>query len=442
MPRLFGTDGIRGIANEDLTPDLALALGRAAGRVLAPDGGEVIIGRDTRVSGPMLEGALVAGLCSAGVAVRTAGIVPSPAVAFLTVDERARAGTVISASHNPAPDNGIKFFSQLGIKIPEDAEEAIEELMEAPPSKLPSGAAVGGSEPLTAAPDRYVDHLLASLEQSLSGLRVVVDCAFGAAWHVGPRAFREAGADVIAMNAEPDGTRINDKSGSTDLSSLAERVRSEGADLGIAFDGDADRALAVDENGAVVDGDRIIAMIALHMNEAGTLDRNIVIATVMANMGFHRALSAKGIEVISCPVGDKYVGEAIRDHGAALGGEQSGHVIFGHHSTTGDGVMTGLKVAELVRNSNESLSSMAEIFETYPQVLINVPVGRDKDLDSAAALWERVAEVESTLGDSGRVLLRASGTEPLVRVMVEAAEKRVAQTIAEDLARAVERELA
>ena len=204
MPRLFGTDGIRGIANEDLTPDLALALGRAAGRVLAPDGGEVIIGRDTRVSGPMLEGALVVGLCSAGVAVRTAGIVPSPAVAFLTVDERARAGTVISASHNPAPDNGIKFFSHLGIKIPEDAEEAIEELMEAPP-KLPSGAAVGGSEPLIGAPDRYVDHLLASLEQSLSGLRVVVDCAFGAAWHVGPRAFREAGPMSSRLTRSPTG---------------------------------------------------------------------------------------------------------------------------------------------------------------------------------------------------------------------------------------------
>lgn len=441
MPRLFGTDGIRGVANKDLTPDLALALGRAAGSVLAPGGGEIVIGRDTRISGPMLEGALVAGLCSAGVMVRTAGIVPSPAVAFLTIDERARAGGVISASHNPAPDNGIKFFSDAGIKISAGAEEEIEALMAEPPAARTEGTDVGVSEPLVGAVDRYVDHLLGSLEHSLSGLRVVVDCAFGAAWHVGPRAFREAGADVTAINAEADGSRINAGSGSTDLKGLAARVRSEGADLGIAFDGDADRALAVDENGAVIDGDRIIAMLALHMHEQETLDKNIVIATVMANLGFRRALSARGIEVIACPVGDKYVGEAMRDHGAVLGGEQSGHVIFGHHSTTGDGVLTGLKVAELVRTSDRPLSEMAEVFESYPQVLINVQVVKKERLDDARGLWDLVAEIEASLGDKGRILLRASGTEPLVRVMVEAADKRVARRVAEDLAGVVEREL-
>ncbi len=441
MPKLFGTDGIRGVANRDLTPDLALALGRAAGLVLAPGGKEVVIGRDTRLSGPMLEGALVAGLCSAGVSVRTAGVIPTPGVAFLTIDERARAGAVISASHNPVPDNGIKFFSDMGFKIPADAEDEIESMMANPP-ELPKGTEVGRSEPLQNPGDRYVDHLLGALEHSLSGVRVVLDCAFGAAWHVGPRAFREAGAQVIAMNAEADGTRINVDCGSTNLAALAQRVRQEGADLGIAFDGDADRALAVDETGAEVDGDRIIAMTAIRMHETGSLPKNLVVSTVMANLGFRRALAERGIEVVTAQVGDKYVVEAMQERGAALGGEQSGHVIFGEHSTTGDGVLVGLKVAEMVRTSDRPLSEMADVFETYPQVLINVAVANKHLLDDARDLWDKVTEVESSLGAEGRVLLRASGTEPLVRVMVEASEQKVATASAEALAEVVRKELA
>lgn len=437
MTRLFGTDGVRGVANRDLTPDMALALGRAAALVLAPDGGKVVVGRDTRVSGPMLESALVAGLCSAGADVRLAGVIPSPAVAFLTLDEKASGGAVISASHNPVDDNGIKFFSFEGLKLPGVLEEKIEQLMAEPPSDLPSGSLVGGAETLTDGADRYVGHLLDSIDSPLSGLRVVLDCAHGAAWHVGPRVFREAGADVVAINSEPDGTKINVDCGSQALGGLADRVVKEGADLGLAFDGDADRVLAVDETGAPVDGDRILALCATRLHETGELKNNLVIATVMANLGFRRALEARGIEVFAAPVGDKFVAEAMADRGAVLGGEQSGHVIFGAHSTTGDGLLTGLQVASAVVTSASTLSELTDLFEPFPQVLINVPVADRASLDDAEALWDQVRAAEGALGEDGRVLLRASGTEPLVRVMVEAEDPAVAGKVAEDLAAAV-----
>lgn len=441
MARLFGTDGVRGVANRDLTPDLALALGRAAARILGPNGGEIVVGRDTRVSGPMLEAALVAGICSTGVDVRLAGIVPSPAVAFLTLDERAAGGAVISASHNPVDDNGIKFFSTEGYKIPGSVEEQIEALMGSRQDDLPGGAEVGSAEPLSEGTDRYVGHLLDSLESSLKGLRVVLDCAHGAAWQVGPRVFREAGADVVAINAEPDGKRINVDCGSQSLDGLSRHVLSEGADLGLAFDGDADRVLAVDETGASVDGDRILALCATRLHEAGELKNNLVIATVMANLGFCRALEAKGIEVFAAPVGDKFVAEAMADRGAILGGEQSGHVIFSSHSTTGDGLLTGLKVAEAVAASSSTLSRLTDLFEPYPQVLINVNVSDRAALEAAEAVWEEVRAAETRLGDDGRVLLRASGTEPLVRVMVEASDAKTAQGTAEKLAAVVEQHL-
>lgn len=441
MGTLFGTDGVRGVANRDLTPDLALALGRAAAHVLAPKGGQIVVGRDTRVSGPMLEAALVAGLCSAGANVRLAGVIPSPAVAFLTIEEKAAGGAVISASHNPVDDNGIKFFSDEGFKLSGVLEDKIEELMVAPPSDLPVGAKVGTSEALADGTDLYIGHLLGSLEDSLKGVRVVLDCAHGAAWHTGPRVFREAGADVVAINSDPDGTRINVDCGSQSLDGLARRVVAEGADLGLAFDGDADRVLAVDETGAPVDGDRILALCALRLHEAGELKNNLVIATVMANLGFRRALEAKGIEVFAAPVGDKFVAEAMADRGAILGGEQSGHVIFSAHSTTGDGLLTGLKVAEAVAASSSTLSRLTDLFETYPQVLINVVVTDRTALDDAEAVWERVRAAEARLGDDGRVLLRASGTEPLVRVMVEAANAKIAEETAAELAAAVERHL-
>ena len=441
MTRLFGTDGVRGVANSELTPDLTLTLGRAAGRILAPDGGLVIVGRDTRVSGPMLEGALVGGLCSAGCEVHLAGIVPTPAVAFLTLEEGAAAGGVISASHNPVPDNGIKFFSDEGLKISAEAELAIEELMETELKDLPAGDAVGTARALDDALDRYLEHLLDAVEGSLGGLRVVVDCAYGAAWQAGPRVLNAAGADVIALHAEPDGHRINVDCGSTSLGELARTVVAESADLGLAFDGDADRVLAVDEKGNEVDGDRIIAMAAVRMHDAGSLKNDLVVTTVMTNLGFHHALKERGIDVVAAPVGDKHVAETMADHGAILGGEQSGHVIWGEHSTTGDGVLTGLKLAEIVATSDRPLSELSDVFETYPQVLINVPVGSRGALQSAEPVWAEVRDAEEALGEEGRVLLRASGTEPLVRVMVEAVDETTARRTAESLVRVVEREL-
>lgn len=433
MAKLFGTDGVRGVANRDLTPDLVLALGRAAGFVAA-GGGTVVVGRDTRVSGPMLQSALVAGLCSAGVSVRLAGVIPTPAVAFLTREEKAQAGAVISASHNPVPDNGIKFFSSDGFKVPGDVEEAIEEAMANPSSDLPMGAEVGRAEALDDAADLYVDHLLSSVEEPLAGLRVVLDCAHGAAFEVAPRVFKEAGASVTALHAEPDGERINVACGSTDLAELANQVRAHGADMGFGFDGDADRVLAIDERGEEVDGDRIIALSALRLKEKGRLAKDLVVGTVMANLGFRRALAERGIQVLTAPVGDRFVVEQMRESGAVLGGEQSGHVIFAEHSTTGDGVLTALQVASAVAASDATLSSLAHVFEPFPQVLINVPVRDRSGLEGADRLWERVRAAEGTLGEDGRVLLRASGTEQLVRVMVEAEDAEVADRTAHDLA--------
>ena len=441
MSRLFGTDGVRGVANRDLTPDLALALGRAAGLVLAPDGGRVVVGRDTRISGPMLQAALAAGLCSAGAHVLDAGILPTPGVAWLTRAEGAAAGAVVSASHNPVPDNGIKFFSAVGSKVSGDEEAAIEDLLADVLGELPVGEAIGGLERLDDAADRYVEHLATSISGSLQGLRVVLDCAFGAAWAVGPEAFRRAGADVIPLHAEPDGARINVDCGSTSLDVLAKTVVAEGASFGLGLDGDADRALAVDEAGAVVDGDRIIALAALHLKERGALDGSLVVTTVMANLGLRRALEAAGMEVVTVPVGDRYVAEAMTEHGAVIGGEQSGHVIFSEHATTGDGVLTGLKLAEIVAGAGRPLSELAAVFQPYPQVLLNVRIADRGALEGAGAVWERVRAAEEALGDTGRVLLRASGTEPLVRVMVEAEDPTTAERVAHDLAALVEAEL-
>ncbi len=388
----------------------------------------------------MLEAALAAGFCSAGSSVKLAGIVPSPAVAFLTCAEEASAGGVISASHNPVEDNGIKFFSDEGMKVSGELEERMEEAMSSPPARLPVGRDVGRAEPLPGAQERYVEHLLASIERPLGGLRVVLDCAFGAAWDAAPRAFGEAGAAVVATNAEPDGARINVDCGSTSLGGLSRRVVQEGAHLGLAFDGDADRVLAVDERGEVVDGDQIMALAALHMLEAGRLSKPLVVATVMSNLGFRQALQARGLEVVSAPVGDRYVAEAMAEHGALLGGEQSGHVIFSEFSSTGDGVLTGLQIAQIVASSQAPLSVLAHVFEPFPQVLINVPVRAGMNLEQSQGVWEDVRVAEESLGQDGRVLLRASGTEPVVRVMVEAVDRVVAQRTAEELAESVRRE--
>ncbi|MDQ3660221.1 MAG: phosphoglucosamine mutase [Actinomycetota bacterium] len=441
MSRLFGTDGVRGVANRDLTPDLVLVLGRAAGLVLAPDGGEIVVGRDTRLSGPMLEGALLAGLSSAGAEVALAGVVPTPAVAFLTVDRAARAGAMISASHNPVPDNGVKFFSDEGLKTSSETEDAIEQAMQASVRELPAGEKLGRIERLEDAASRYVEHLLKSTGADLEGLKLVLDCAFGAAYEVGPQTFRAAGAEVVAINDEPDGSRINVDCGSTSLESVARRVGEEKADLGLAFDGDADRVLAVDENGNEVDGDRILGLTALRLKEQGALSGGMVVVTVMSNLGFIKALEARGVEVRTAPVGDKFVADVMRETGAALGGEQSGHIIFAHHATTGDGVLAGLQVACSLQASGEPMSRLAHFFEPYPQVLISVPVKDRGGLEQAQDLWDEVEVVEKRLGREGRVLLRASGTEPVVRVMVEAAAEVDARRAAEGLAVAVKETL-
>ena len=441
MPRLFGTDGVRGVANRDLTPDLVLALGRAAGAVLAPEGGEIVVGRDTRLSGPMLEAALVAGLSSAGVEVALTGVLPTPAVAYFTVARAARGGAMISASHNPVPDNGVKFFSCDGLKTPTATEDAIEKEMEAGSRELPTGDALGRIVSLEEAESSYVEHLLDSTGADLRGLKLVVDCAFGAAYAVGPQVYRAAGAEVVAINDEPDGARINVDCGSTSLAGVASRVVEEKADLGLAFDGDADRVLAVDETGHEVDGDRILGLTALRLKEQRALDGDLVVVTVMSNLGFIKALEAHGIEVRTAPVGDKFVAEAMRDTGAVLGGEQSGHFIFSHHATTGDGVLAGLQVACALKSGGAPLSRLADFFDSYPQVLISVPVRRRDGLDEAKELWDEVAKIEKALGDEGRVVLRASGTEPVVRVMVEAAAEADARQAAERLAEATRRAL-
>jgi phosphoglucosamine mutase len=439
MTRLFGTDGVRGVANSELTPDLALALGRAAGSVLAPGGGSVVLGRDTRLSGPMLEGALLAGLCSAGVDVLKAGVVPTPLVAYLTTEMGLTAGAMISASHNPVPDNGIKFFSDEGLKVTLAVEDEIEARMVESSPELPTGPRIGGAKGLEGALVRYVAHVVGAVREPLRGLKVVLDCAHGAAYRAAPDAFRAAGAEVIVMNDEPDGARINVACGSTALDAVGRRVVDEGAHFGIGFDGDADRALAVDEAGNQIDGDQIIAMAALRMMDAGELKNNLVVATVMTNLGFHRALHDRGIEVVAAPVGDRFVAEAMAERGATLGGEQSGHVIFAEHATTGDGILTALKIAEIVAGSGgEPLSELARVFDRFPQVLLNVRVARRGELDSAEDLWDEVGAAERELGEDGRVLLRASGTEPIVRVMVEAGRVEEARRVAERLAAAVE----
>ncbi|MEA2460081.1 MAG: phosphoglucosamine mutase [Actinomycetota bacterium] len=441
MGKLFGTDGIRGVANADLTPDLVLAVGRAAGYVLGAAGADVVVGRDTRISGPMLEGALVAGLCSAGANVRTIGILPTPGIAFLTVDSGAAGGAVVSASHNPVPDNGVKFFSPSGMKVTTTLEDQIEELLSDPRTDLPRGEGVGTVTPLADGTERYLEHLSGTLPRKLDGLKVALDCAYGAAWDVAPRAFKEAGADVVAINNAPDGTRINVDCGSTSLQALSRLVVEKGADVGFAFDGDADRVLACDEHGRQIDGDRIIALCAISLHDGGALKGDVVVVTVMTNLGFRRALEARGIEVIAAPVGDRHVAEAMLDRGAVLGGEQSGHVIFSDHATTGDGVLTGLQVAAAIKDSGTPLSATGSLFEEVPQVLLNVRVAHRERLEEATELWEEVARAEESLGEDGRVLLRPSGTEPLVRVMVEAVAPGRAEKVASDLASLVEKHL-
>ena len=441
MARLFGTDGVRGVANRDLTAELALDLSVAAAHVLGDLGAfeghrpRAVVGRDTRASGEFLEAAVVAGLASAGVDVVALGVIPTPGVAFLTDALGADLGVMLSASHNPMPDNGIKFFARGGHKLADDVEDAIEARMREPWER-PIGASVGRVTSGVSSVEQYVEHLVASIPHSLDGVRVVVDCANGAASYVGPEALRRAGATVLAINDQPDGLNINDKCGSTHLESLTNVVLEQGYDAGVAFDGDADRCLAIAGDGSLVDGDHILAVLAVAMRNTGRLTGDTVVSTVMANLGFRLAMDREQIGVVATAVGDRYVLEAMREGGFTLGGEQSGHVLLLDHATTGDGVLTALHVLAQSAASRTSLGELASVMTRLPQVLINVP-DVDKSRVDDPTLTAAVAEAEAELGDTGRVLLRSSGTEPLVRVMVEAVDADQAQAVADRLAAVV-----
>jgi len=445
MARLFGTDGVRGVANQEISADFALKLSQAAAIVLGKTSRErgerprAVIAKDPRVSSDFISSAVAAGLAASGVDVFDAGVLPTPACAYLTADLDADFGVMISASHNPATDNGIKFFARGGNKLPDEIEDLIE--AEFGQAILPLGSAIGKVSRFSDAEDRYLIHLLASLRHKLDGLTVVVDCAHGAASAISPQAFSDAGAKVIVIGADPDGNNINSGYGSTHLGALQAAVVEHRADLGIAHDGDADRCLAVDEAGRVIDGDKIMAILALALKARGELARNTLVATVMSNLGLKLAMQRAGIEIVEAGVGDRYVLEKMREGGYTLGGEQSGHIIFSQFATTGDGILTGLQLAGEIASSGKKLSELASVMETYPQVLINVP-GVDKvRVDTDVELQQIVSEAKVELGENGRVLLRASGTESLVRVMVEAREMGDAKGWAERIASKVEQRL-
>ncbi|HYH32106.1 MAG TPA: phosphoglucosamine mutase [Pseudonocardia sp.] len=439
--RLFGTDGVRGLANgELLTPELAVALSASAARVLAERDRSprpvAVVGRDPRASGEMLEAAVVAGLASAGSDAVRVGVLPTPAVAFLVGELGADFGVMISASHNPMPDNGLKIFAAGGHKLPDAVESAVEDGIGAA-AERPTGAAIGRVRDLPDAAARYRDHLLAATPGPLAGLRVVVDCAHGAASTVAPETYRRAGADVVALHAEPDGLNINDGVGSTHIAALREAVRTHGADLGIAHDGDADRCLAVDATGAEVDGDQIMAVLAVALREAGELAHDTLVATVMSNLGLHLAMQEAGIAVRTTAVGDRYVLEELRDGGFSLGGEQSGHVVLPDYSTTGDGLLTALRLMARMTSTGRSLADLAAIVTPLPQVLRNVEVVDKAAVAGSATVRDAVEAAQVELGGTGRVLLRPSGTEQLVRVMVEAPTAEQAQATAVRLAEVV-----
>jgi phosphoglucosamine mutase len=446
MARLFGTDGVRGVAGRDLTARLALDLSVAAARVLGEVGAfaghrpVAVVGRDPRASGEFLEAAVVAGLAAAGVDVLRLGVLPTPAVAYLTGSLGADLGVMLSASHNPAPDNGIKFFGRGGHKLADEIEDEIEGHL-GQDWTGPTGAGIGRVRDAYGEVESYIAHLLGTLPGSLDGLRVVVDCAHGAASGVSPEALRRAGASVVAIGASPDGLNINEGCGSTHLATLRRAVREHGADAGIAHDGDADRCLAVTASGQSVDGDQIMAILALELREAGKLPGDTVVATVMSNLGFKLAMRDAGLNVVETAVGDRYVLEAMKAGGYAFGGEQSGHVIMLDHATTGDGVLTGLHLLATVAARRRPLDELAKVMTRLPQVLINVE-GVDKSrATTSPELSAAVATAEAELGESGRVLIRPSGTEPMVRVMVEAQHEPQARNVADRLAEAVREHL-
>ncbi|MGI6786842.1 MAG: phosphoglucosamine mutase [Gleimia sp.] len=449
MPRMFGTDGVRGLANRDITPSLALELGEAAARYVARTCAEygdtvkpkALIARDTRISGEFLDHALAAGLAAAGMDVTRVGVATTPMLAYLTATEDVALGAMISASHNPMQDNGIKFFAHGGFKLEDRAEDAIEKLM-SEPWERPIGDSVGDIEfDDSRAEAAYIEHLVQACGTSLRGLRIAVDAANGAASKLGPEALREAGADVVVINASPDGVNINQDCGSTHPEQLQALTVASKSDFGVAFDGDADRCLAVDSEGNLIDGDKIMGALAVDFRRRGKLAKDTLVVTVMSNLGLLLAMEEQGINTVQTAVGDRYVLENMRENGYTLGGEQSGHVIASHHATTGDGVLTALLLARTLKETNRSLADATSFIKRLPQILVNVP-GVDKRRTDDPVLQAAVAEAEQRLGNTGRVLLRPSGTEPLVRVMVEAATQDHADKEAYKIADVVKERLA
>ncbi len=431
MSTLFGTDGVRGPANRLLTPELSVSLARAAAQQAVPAGGRVIIGRDTRVSGPMLEAALASGFASAGVDVCLAGIIPTPAISYLIRDERADLGAVISASHNPPEDNGIKFFNRKGMKLGLDEEAAIEAMIG---HTSPPDTRVGTIAPLEAAATRYAAFLTGVIDVEhvdFSGMTIVVDCAYGATAKIAPHVLRHLGADVIALHDALDGDLINQECGSTCLDPLRQAVGEHGADLGIAFDGDGDRVLLVGSDGVPIDGDHMIGIAALHMAETGALTPPLVVTTVMSNLGLETRLAEQGIGVTRTPVGDRHVSEAMSETSSLLGGEPSGHVIFSEYAATGDGILTAVKLLEIAHREGTGLEELARSIPLFPQVLRNVPCTSPVELVENEEVREQIAQAKAQLGAQGQLLVRPSGTQPLVRILVEASDKAECERIAD-----------
>ncbi len=444
MAKLFGTDGIRGLANDDLTPELAFQLGRAAGYIFKQDSERtsVVIGRDTRLSGPMLEGALAAGFCSAGIDVYQAGVIPTPAVAYLARTLGTKAGAVISASHNPAPDNGIKFFNAQGFKLADELEERIENLIAAGVEKLPraTGSDLGQIISFVEAEDLYIKYLKSIVKTDLQGMKIVLDCANGAAYHVAPRILQELGAQVISLFDMPDGLNINHNCGSTHPEELQKAVLRFGAHLGLAHDGDADRLIVVDEQGQLVNGDQILVICGLYFQEKQRLQDKIVV-TVMSNLGLKQAFEKAKVKVYETKVGDRFVLEKMQETQAVLGGEQSGHIIFLEDSTTGDGVLTALKLLEVLKETGQPLSALASQMKVLPQVLVNVRVKDKTGWDENPQILSAIEEGEKLLTDTGRVLVRPSGTEPLIRVMAEGEDEEQLKEIVGQIAHVIQGEL-
>jgi len=435
---LFGTDGVRGRANEHVTAELALSLARAAASLLVPTGGRVIIGRDTRLSGPMLEGAMAAGFASAGVDVLLAGIIPTPAISFLIKDERANLGAVISASHNEPADNGIKFFDRNGMKLTVEQEHAIEDVLVNLPPRAPR---VGSIAPLPAAATRYAAFLTGTIESEdidLSGLKIIVDCAYGATGAIAPHVLRHFNAHVVEMHTAPDGERINQECGSTHLEVLRKTVLSQHADLGIAFDGDGDRVLLISPSGDTLDGDRMMGIAALHMKLKGTLDPKIVVATVMSNMGLEYALAEAGVEMLRTPVGDRHVAQRMLAHKAQIGGEQSGHIIFSDHSPTGDGMLTAIKLLEISHERGRPLHRLAEEIPLYPQARKDIAVAEPGKLMTHPQVLSAIEKAEKRLGTEGRLVVRPSGTQPMIRILVEAADETLCNRVCAQITVAIE----